>query len=167
MNRYPYIRKEYSIAECSYLAGIVDGEGSIYIGAFSSNPKTGTPHYQTNIEVNNTDKNLIDWLVMVFGGKSITYTPKQTPKNSRRPIFRWIASGDRVTHICEIMMPYLIIKKRQAEIMLIMRETFNHTGIKKGMQGLPSVSKEILDKRKELELEMRALHCRNYENKKI
>jgi hypothetical protein len=164
MNRYPYIRKEYTVAECAYLAGIVDGEGSIYIGAFSSNPKTGTPHYQTNIEVNNTDTRLIDWLVNTFGGKKLAYTPKQTPKNSRKPVFRWIASGDRVTHMCEIMMPYLVIKVRQAQIMLKMRETFNHTGIKKGMQGLPSVSNDILEIRKQLETEMRSLHCRNYHN---
>lgn len=164
MNRYPYTRKEYSIAQCSYLAGIIDGEGSIYIGAFSSNPKTGTPYYQTNIEVNNTNKGLIDWLVATFGGKDFSYTAKQTPKNSRKPVFRWIASGDRVTHLCEIIMPYLVVKKRQAEIMLKMRETFKKTGAYKGRQGLPAVSQEVLEDRKQLETEMRSLHCRNYHN---
>jgi len=167
MNKYPYTIKEYSIAQCAYLAGIVDGEGSIYIGAFSSNPKTGTPHYQTNIEVNNTDKGLIEWLVNVFGGRNHFYTPKQTPKNSRRPIYRWVATGERVTHLCEIMMPYLVIKRRQAEIMLEMRKTFKHTGAYIGHQGTPTVSKEILEIRKILEQEMRSLHCRNYHNKHL
>jgi len=164
MNRYPYTRKEYSIEEIAYLAGIVDGEGSIYIGAFSSNPKTGAPHYQTNIEVTNTDIGLIDWLVNVFGGRRASYTAKQTPKNSRRAVYRWMASGDRCTHLCEIMMPYLVIKKRQAEIMLQMRATFKHTGAQKGRQGTPAVSQEILEIRKRLEAEMRALHVRNYHN---
>jgi hypothetical protein len=164
MNRYPYIRKEYSIAECAYLAGIVDGEGSIYIGAFSSNPKTNTPHYQTNIEVSNTDKGLIEWLVNTFGARMGTYTPAQLPSNSRKTVYRWTATGERVTHLCEIMMPYLIIKKRQAEIMLKMRETYNHTGAYTGHQGLPKVSSEILEIRKALETEMRSLHCRNYHN---
>lgn len=167
MNRYPYTRKEYSVAQCAYLAGIVDGEGSIYIGAFSTNPKTGTPHYQTNIEVNNTDVGLINWLVDVFGGKTLSYTPNQTPKNSRRPVYRWIASGNRVTHLCEIMLPYLVIKKRQAEIMLKMRETFKRTGAYTGYQGTPTVSKDILEIRKNLEAEMRSLHCRNYHNKNL
>jgi hypothetical protein len=63
MNRYPYIRKEYTVAEIAYLAGIIDGEGCIYIGNFSCNKKTGVPYYQTNIQVTNTDKKLIDWLL--------------------------------------------------------------------------------------------------------
>ena len=74
--------KEYTIVQIAYLAGIVDGEGSIYIGNFSCNPKTGTKNYQTNMEVTNTDENLINWLMENIGGRKNTYTPAQTPKNS-------------------------------------------------------------------------------------
>lgn len=167
MNRYPYIRKEYPNTHIAYLAGIIDGEGSIYIGAYSSNPKTKTPHYQTNIEVTNTDKNLIDWLSQTFGGRTAFYTAKQTPKNSRRAVYRWMASGERVTHLCELILPYLIVKKRQCEIMLQMRETFKHTGIKKGQQSLPIVSQEILEIRRKLLFEIQNLHIRNYHNKHL
>ena len=112
MNRYKYERKQYSEVEIAYMAGIIDGEGSIYIGNFSSNKKTGSKYYQTNIEVTNTDKNLMDWIVNTFGGRLNTYTMKQLPKNSRRTVYRWIATGERVTHLCEIMKLYLIAKKK-------------------------------------------------------
>ena len=65
------------------------------------------------------------------------------------------------------MMPYLVIKKRQAQIMVKMRETFEHTGVHKGKQGIPRVSQEILEIRKQLESEMRSLHVRNYHNKHL
>ena len=118
MKRNSYIRKEYSITDIAYLAGIIDGEGSIYIGNFSCNATTGAKYYQTNIEITNTDKNLVDWLLNTFGGLLLTYTAKQTPKNSRRTVYRWVATGERVTHLCEIMMPYLVAKRRQAILLL-------------------------------------------------
>ncbi len=157
--------KEYTISQMAYLAGIVDGEGSIYIGNFSCNPKTGTLHYQTNMEVTNTDENLIHWLMNNIGGRRTTYTPKQTPKNSRRTVYRWMVSGDELTHLCNLLLPYLIIKKRQCEIMIEMRKTFQKTGTQKGKRGIQPVDEETLRLRKIYFDEMRSLHCRNYSNK--
>jgi hypothetical protein len=157
--------KEYTIVQLAYLAGIVDGEGSIYIGNFSCNPKDGTPYYQTNIEVTNTDENLINWLMLNIGGRRNTYTAAQTPKNSRRTVYRWIASGDLLTNLCHFLLPYLVIKKRQCEIMIKMRQTFEETRSRKGRNCSQPISKEILSLRKQYFDEMRSLHCRNYDNK--
>ena len=149
------------------MAGIIDGEGSIYIGNFSSNPKTGTKYYQTNIEITNTDKNLMDWISSTFGGRLNTYTAKQTPKNSRRTVYRWIATGERVTHLVEVLFPYLIAKKRQAEIMIKMRETYKPIqGVQRGIQGIQILDEKLLTIRQSYFDEMRSLHCRNYNNKK-
>jgi hypothetical protein len=162
MGRLDYVRKEYSIETIAYLAGIIDGEGSIYIGNFSSNPVTGNKYYQTNMEVTNTDKSLTDWLHFNFGGVVNTYTAKQLPKNSRKAVFRWIASGERMTHLCELLLPFLICKKKQCEIMLKMRATYAKLQYKKGKAGVLPHTKELLDLRQSLMNEMRSLHCRNY-----
>ncbi len=157
--------KNYSIAQLAYLAGIIDGEGSIYIGNFSCNPKDGTPYYQTNIEVTNTDKSLIDWLAFNFNGRTCKYSAKQTPKNSRREVFRWIISGNDLTELCHLLLPFLIIKKRQCEIMILMRKTYIRSITTRGKQGTQPLSNEILLLRKQYFDEMRSLHCRNYSNK--
>lgn len=156
---------EYTIAQLAYLAGIIDGEGCIYIGNFSSNKKTGTKNYQTMMEVTNTEKGLIDWLFNNFGGRVSMYTAKQTPANSRKPVYRWIVSGELLTHLCPRILPYLTIKIRQCEIMIEMRKTFLGTGAKKGTQGSATVPKDILDIRQSFFNEMRSLHCRNYADK--
>ena len=158
--------KQYTIAQIAYLAGIVDGEGSIYIGNFSCNPKDGTPYYQTNIEVTNTDENLITWLMENIGGRKNKYTFKQTPINSRRPVYRWIASGELLTDLCHLLLPYLVIKKRQCEIMIEMRKTFDETRARKGKSCSQPLSEEVLKLRRKYFDEMRSLHCRNYDNKK-
>jgi hypothetical protein len=167
MPKNNYTRREYTIAQIAYLAGIIDGEGSIYIGNFSSNTKSGAKYYQTNMEVTNSAKLLIDFLKNTFGGLVIEYTEKQSPKNARKTYWRWIATGERLTHLCELILPYLTAKKRQCEIMLQMRATYlgNGKGIsKKGKQGIQAHSKELLDLRQSLMDEMQLLHIRNYSN---
>lgn len=157
--------RNYTIVQLAYLAGIIDGEGSIYIGNFSCNPKNGTPYYQTNMEVTNTDKALIDWLIENIGGRMNAYTAKQTPKNSRRAVYRWIVSGELLTQLCHLLLPYLIIKKRQCEIMIKMRETFERPVAAKGSQGVTPLEDDTLTLRKKYFDEIRSLHCRNYSNK--
>lgn len=154
--------KKYNDVTSAYLAGIIDGEGSIYIGAYSRNKTTGVPHYQTNIEVTNTSEALIDWLVENIGGRKFSYTAAQMAKNCRKQVFRWTAQGESVLHICYYIKPYLIIKKKQCEIMIDMRLTFAHTGIAKNRFGSRGVPAEIQEQRHKYWQEIKALHCRNY-----
>ncbi len=153
-----YKRISYKDTDIAYLAGIIDGEGSIYIGNFSCNPTSKLPYYQTNIQVANTDKGLIDWLLKTFGGLVNTRTRKQMPGNSRKQVYIWTATGERLTHLCEEIIPYLICKKRQAEIMLKMRATFE--------TGSPNrLGLETRHLRQSLMDEMRSLHIRTHSYK--
>lgn len=165
MNRYKYERKEYAVAQIAYLAGIIDGEGSIYIGNFSCNPRTKVPYYQTNIQVTNTDKELIDWLYAIFGGLVSKRTARQHAENSRKQAYIWTASGERVTHLCELILPFLICKKRQCEIMIRMRKTFTPSHCEIGRQGIKPHSAELVLLRQSLMDEMRSLHIRTHSYK--
>lgn len=143
----------------AYLAGIIDGEGTIYIGAYSRNKKTGVLHYQTSIQVSNTDQKLIEWLHDTFGGGMGMYTPRQTPKNSRCDVYRWAIWAD-LDKICTYLLPYLIVKKNQAEIMIKMRATFDsqYSGRTKISKALPEATIAL---RHSLYLELKSLHLRN------
>lgn len=157
--RLTYKRKTYKKTEIAYLAGLIDGEGSIYIGAHSFNPKTKAPYYQTYILITSTDKVLIDWLENVFGGMTSQYTAAQTAKNARRTAYRWVISGERLTHLCKLILPYLVIKQREAEIMLKMRATYT-LGATKGNQGVKDLTPKILELRCNLKDELRSIHNR-------
>ncbi len=160
--RSDYIRKEYTIAEASYMAGIMDGEGTFYIGNYSGNRKNGDKHYQTLIAVATTDKSLMDWLHNTFGGGVRAYTPKQMSKNSRKQVFRWCATSNRMLHICEIIFPYLVIKRRQAEIMIEIRKTFNDLHNIKGRQHVQNLPTGVLELRQQLMDELQLLHTRTH-----
>lgn len=164
--RSKYIRKEYPETVAAYMAGILDGEGSLTIGNYSCNKITGDKHYQCNIAVCSIDKILIDWIYDTFGGYHGVYTPKQTPKNSRHPVYKWQCSSDRLLHICQITLPFLVIKKRQAEILIEMRSTYKDLQNVKGKQNVQRLPKEILDHRESLFVELKSLHQRIYSYKK-
>lgn len=156
-----YVRVEYSVPQLAYLAGIMDGEGCFFIGNYSRS-KHGAKYYQTVLSVSSCSPELIDWLSMNFGGMNTKYTHKQTPKNSRKPVYRWIASGDRLTHLCEVMFPYLVIKRREAEILLEMRKTFEKYSPKKGQRSRMKLLPEDLEIRQKLFDELKSIHTRAY-----
>lgn len=166
MAKETYKRIKYKDTDIAYLAGIIDGEGSIYIGNFSCNPNSGASYFQTNMQVTNTDEPLIDWLINTFGGLKNKRSKTQHASNSRKQAYVWTTSGDRLTHLCEIILPYLICKRRQCEIMIEMRKTYTgRQRAKKGQQGLTPLDEELLATRKRLMDEMRSLHIRTWSYK--
>lgn len=156
-----YTVKNYSVAQIAYLAGIIDGEGCVYIGNHSCNKETGAKYYQTLIKISSTDICLIDWLTTIFGGLRGEYTPTQMSKNGRKQVYFWQCSGNRLTHLCQLILPFVIIKKAEIEIMLKMRATFNGVA-QKGKQGIQAHSEELLDLRQSYLNQLRALHIRNH-----
>jgi hypothetical protein len=164
MTRSQYIKREYTIAESAYLAGIIDGEGTLFIGNYGKKDKIRDQgFFQTIIAVTTTDKCLCEWLYTTFGGWKSEYTPKQRAINCKGAVYSWKCTGDRLTHLCEVMTPYLIIKKKQAEILLEMRKTYNcNSEYKIGMKGVQHIPKEIHEHRLLLMQQLKSLHCRNH-----
>ena len=160
--RSQYIRKEYTDTQSAYMAGIMDGEGTFYIGNYSGNRKNGDKHFQTLIAVATNDKSLMEWLFNTFGGGFREYTPSQMAKNSRKQVYRWQATSNRMLHICEIILPYLVIKKRQCEIMIEIRKTFNDEHNIKGRQHVQNLPSGILELRQQLMDELKLLHKRTH-----
>lgn len=93
----------------SYLAGILDGEGTIYIGQMSDKRRTFL-----KVVVTNTDLNLMKWLITNFGG---AYRGEQ--RGNYRLIYRWQPKGKKNREKLLLgVLPYLIIKREQALLAL-------------------------------------------------
>lgn len=144
--------------EWAYFAGIIDGEGSLTIGSYAQTAK-GTPTFNSALGISNTEEALIDWVVARFGGAKMTYTRSQTPKNARRTVYRWQVTGHKLLAICQAVLPYSVIKKRQLEIMIEFQKSYSLREYKKGQRG-PSLPDHVLDRRFKLICELRSLHNR-------
>lgn len=88
----------------AHLAGLLDGEGNI--GVYRSRNSNGFWGYAVNVNVANSDRRLMKYLVKHFGG-----TFRQNPKG-----FTWEPNGgkERAKEILDLVLPHIVIKKQQA-----------------------------------------------------
>ena len=100
-----------------YLAGFLDGEGSIMISA------TGRPRpdgvqasYSVKLVVCNTNVPALTEIQKTFGGRLVSNGKPQ--KDSWKPGYFLLWQGQAAGDLIEAMRPYLLIKQEQADVAL-------------------------------------------------
>jgi hypothetical protein len=140
----------------AYLAGILDGEGTISICDSRKNygwHKSG--EVQLALSVTMSDKEVIQLFSQAFGSKVIFYKDGMGP-NARRPAFRWQKSQKAAGRVISLLLPYLRTKRPQAELALKFLEEFNP---QTGRGPIPS-SVIVMEKRRAFAAQMRVLNGR-------
>lgn len=104
--------------ELAYIAGIIDGEGTISVGIRNPNPKMRElrPQLVLQVAVVMTDESIISWLKQVTGIGNLYKQIKTNPKHKN--IFHWRPSIKDSAKLLIQILPYLIVKKRQAELFI-------------------------------------------------
>lgn len=101
----------------AYTAGLVDGEGCIKISINKPNKKNGgklDKHY-LDVNVTNTNKEVIYWLKNEFGG-SVYTTYGECQGKKHKQIWRWTIVSNQAKDFLKLIYPYFIIKKEQAKL---------------------------------------------------
>ncbi len=100
-----------------YMAGIMDSEGSISLSI--SRKSSGYEGFNLMLQVTNTNRRLIDWVVSNFGGRFVVETKTNSFANFGSKIFRWVMYGSENQEAFLLgIIPYLVIKKQQALLSL-------------------------------------------------
>lgn len=101
---------EFLTAEdCAYIAGLVDGEGSIYV--MKHREKT----FYAAISICMTHEGVLQWLAEKVG-LSVSKIPRTN--EGWRDQYGFRIHGKRAMRLCERMLPYLKVKRRQAELIV-------------------------------------------------
>jgi len=106
---------DISETEAAYIAGIIDGEGTLTIRKKKPAAKVShrPPHYSVTFSVSNTEASLIHWLQNRCGG-SVHYYENRC-KNCR-PYARWDLQTQQAVALLQQVIPYLLIKNEQAKL---------------------------------------------------
>ena len=102
--------------EAAWLAGIMDGEGCIYIDRLMPTPanKKKQPVYKLNLSVAMTDERTIRRIAEITGVGCVYKLPTYNPNHSA--IYRWQAANQNAAAILPQIAPYLVTKKEQGEL---------------------------------------------------
>jgi len=98
--------------EKSYLAGLIDGEGSVTLSRAHRN-EMPSPH----ITITNTNRSVVRWAEQVTGyGKIIS---RRARRVNHKPAYIWcVAKAGRCLNLLREIRPYLRVKHRQADLIL-------------------------------------------------
>ncbi len=100
-----------------YAAGMLDADGSVAISR--QVPKKDSIHvrYQARVTVTNNCPRVAEAFKETFGGG--VYCQDFRKKNpNHRPVYSWIAIGHTATRFLQSVLPYLLVKSNQAELVV-------------------------------------------------
>ena len=122
----------------AYIAGIIDGEGCIMI---HSN--------LVRVAVKNTNEWLIKFLKMNFGG-CLVYQKHSWGNPRSKPIWSWQVDTKKACEFLQLILPYLQIKRPQAELVLSFQKRRTGEWRKKGLppeiKMLDDIDKSLMHK---------------------
>lgn len=102
-------------AQLHYLAGLVDGEGTVTIRKLHRG-KSRKPAWKPCVIVSNTDRRLMDWLLSAIPTSSAYVDSRKTPSGSTS--YRFWAIGLGYLPLFEALQPVLVLKGDLMELVV-------------------------------------------------
>jgi len=96
--------------DLAYAAGIVDGEGCIAI----HKQYAKRSWFSLTVQVTSTNEWLCEYMKFMFGGTVRSHP--QTYNGSQKLIWRWTICSYKASEFLQLIMPYLNLKRPQAEL---------------------------------------------------
>jgi hypothetical protein len=159
----------------AYLAGLIDGEGCITIGKQLRPDLTPTPAYAMRLIIAQSDKDFLEHWHEIVGIGVLLRRSKESVGKHIQPKYRdnclevytWQLSSKEAAQLLREVLPYLVMKKRQAEIALHFQSTMDrsvHGGSRTGAHGGNRVPQAVIDIREKCYLAIKSRNQREYQN---
>jgi hypothetical protein len=140
-----------SPTERAYIAAVIDGDGTISINKVKRRHKT--PQYRPKVRVVNTDIRLIEYFTRLIGRNNF-YVCYRKPRPSRQPTFEIQFKESLIPFLLEQIKEYLVIKKKQAELVIAFCNTYS------SHWGCNGVADSIVEQREKIYREIQRLNKR-------
>lgn len=110
--------------EAAYLAGFADGEASIGLHHFRHPKGDRQPRFSITLQISNINHEVILWMQERTGGSIYTRQPSQ---DRRRVLYCLQVPSVRCCAFLKQVLPFLIVKREQAELAIEFHERFYST----------------------------------------
>lgn len=108
----------------AYIAGLIDGEG--YVGIVKRSPgknKMHNPKYTTRVAISMTRKEPLEFVRKFFGVNKTKFRIKykHRPLLNHKDCYCLDVENEDALRICKCVLPFLLIKNKQAKIVIGLR----------------------------------------------
>ena len=134
----------------AYVAGIVDGEGTVHIME-AWGARSLSPSHHVQVTITNTSTDLMEWLVSNLGGRIEIRRDPGRPAHHKQP-YSWRVHGMNAENLLRAIQPWVVIKARQVDCALRLRALI-------GVKG-QRLTPELVAARQALKDEMHLLNRR-------
>ena len=108
----------------AYIAGFIDGEGSI--GLRKCHTNRGYFDTIIRLRITNTNRDVLEWIKAKTGIGSVRQWARCSDKHKAR--FEWYCAGKKALIVLREVHPYLLIKKINADICFQYEKTMGGSG---------------------------------------
>lgn len=113
--------KTQNVVDLAWLAGIIDGEGSIFIMKQTRKDRERAFNYILRLSVQSADR-IMAFECMKLTGEGATMDAP-TAKENQSNTYKWQVSGRKAANILRDLIPFMRVKKDQAESALLFQES--------------------------------------------
>ena len=106
--------RNMSEAESAWLAGIIDGEGTI--GIWSNGKSSRRTNYVAHLQVGNTNTQMLLRIVEFTGCGTIN--SGKARRENHKQLYKWRVNPMQIRGILPQIEPYLVIKRFQAQLVI-------------------------------------------------
>jgi hypothetical protein len=140
--------------QLGYIAGLIDGKGSIGITSFQK--KNGRYQFQVRVSIHNCNKDVMNYIMSVIGCGHVNHRDRSMGLKNWKDSYTWSVTCQNAFELLGIVKDHLIIKKRQAEVAIEMQKTF--LDIKENQFGCNGLPNSFIEKRMSLKSLMHDLN---------
>lgn len=113
MAQQKYFENQLTATEAAYIAGIVDGEGTLGVSRYSRKENKSGYRFQIFLAITSTNKELLEWLTKTTGLGAF-HEKKESSIRAKRRCWKWSLKFTQAARLLIQISPYMIIKKDQA-----------------------------------------------------
>lgn len=136
-----------------YMAGIIDGEGCVYVNRRKAHGRRKTPGYSVKVVVSITNCDIVEWFKKHAKLTSANYVIR---KGNRKNIWLCTWNNSKAEELLDQLVPHLIIKRKQAKLGLELLHHLRTTPIKRGV----CITDDVLEYRENIKQQISKLNFR-------
>lgn len=153
----------------AYFAGLFDGEGSIMItkqNRIGKTPWHKSPNYILMLNIAMTNREIIESWKTFFQVGWFSIRPEHKYKNAKNEFstaktsYYWAVKGNKALQVLHRLLPFLKVKKKQAEIGIKFQESKPLTLRTTSRGCFAQLSKEELSYREDARLQLKLLNTK-------